>query len=148
MKSISIVIGLLCGVLVSLSAQPRQQAQQRVRAMKIAYLTDRMGLTPDEAQKFWPVYNEYEQEQRKIRDKYRPATADISTMPDAELERFVSQHLDMQEEELRLKREYFARLKRVLPIRKMAIFLQAETEFNRKLLQALQQPQGGPSPRR
>ena len=116
--------------------------------MKIAYLTDRMGLTPDEAQKFWPVYNEYEQEQRKIRDKYRPATADISAMPDAELERFVSQHLDMQEEELRLKREYFTRMKRVLPIRKMAFFLQAEAEFNRKLLQALQQPQGSPSPRR
>ena len=147
MKSIGIVIGLLCGILVSLSAQPRQPLQQRVRAMKIAYMTDRMGLTPDEAQKFWPIYNEYEQEQRKIRDKYRPA-ADLSAMPDAELERFVGQHLDMQEEELRLKREYFTRMKRVLPIRKMAIFLQTETEFNRKLLQALQQPQGGPSPRR
>ena len=147
MKPIGLIICLLCGILASLSGQPRQAPQQRVRAMKIAYMTDRMGLTPDEAQKFWPIYNEYEQEQRKVREKYRPA-ADISAMPDTELERFVAQHLDMQEEELRLKREYFARLKRVLPIRKMAIFLQAETEFNRKLLQALQQPQSGPPSRR
>lgn len=50
-------------------AQPQQpfKGAERVKALKIAYITQALNLTSDEAQKFWPVYNVYDNEIKKAR---------------------------------------------------------------------------------
>jgi hypothetical protein len=35
------------------------QRQEKIQALKIAFITQKLKLTPAEAEKFWPVYNQY-----------------------------------------------------------------------------------------
>lgn len=126
--------------MLRLGAQARTgEGVQQIQAMKVAFITQRMNLTPQEAEKFWPLQNEFEAEQKKIRTQYRPGK-ELSTLTDAEIEETILNRFEMEEQIVRLKRNYFTRFKRVVPVRKLAIYYRAETDFNKRLLQSLQQP--------
>ena len=62
-----ICISLFC--ILSLSAQIRKGSRDKIKMLKISYLTDRLKLTPDEAQKFWPIYNANDEKQFELRHK-------------------------------------------------------------------------------
>ena len=64
MKSI---ITLLAITLFSLLSLQAQEGNDKIESLKIAYITKRLQLTPEESQKFWPVYNQYEAEKKQIR---------------------------------------------------------------------------------
>jgi hypothetical protein len=114
------------------------EAAQKVRAMKVAFITERMNLTPEEAEKFWPLQKAFEAEQKKIREKYQPER-DLSGLSEVEVEQQLNNIFEMEEQVTRLKKEYFVKFKRVLPIRKLALYYRAETEFNKGLIRSLQQ---------
>jgi len=139
MKKRMFIFGFTLFCIVQLLAQGRPgEGAQRVRAMKVAFITQRMNLTPEEAEKFWPLQNEFEAEQKKIRNQFRPES-DPTTLPDAEIERAITNLFEMEEQIVRLKKTYFARFRRVVPLRKLALYYRAETDFNKGLIQSLQQ---------
>lgn len=117
------------------------QAQDRIRALKVAFITEKLRLTPEESEKFWPVYNQYEAEQKRIRQKYRP-DADLNTMSDQEVERAVLDRFEMEEELIKLKKDYFQRMKAFMAVRKIALLQRSEQEFNRELLKRIQEARG------
>lgn len=117
------------------------QAQDRIRALKVGFITDKLNLTPEESEKFWPVYNQYEAEQKRIRQKYRP-DGDLATMNDQEVERAVLDRFEMEEELLKLKRDYFQRMKAFMAVRKIALLQRSEQEFNKELLKRIQEARG------
>lgn len=123
-----------------LQAQPRPERGdgERVKAMRTAFITNKLQLTPEEAQQFWPLYNQFEAEQKKIRDRYVPGK-DVMSMSDAEAEKFLNSHLEMEQELLNLRKDYFQRIKKVLPVRKVAMLPRLEREFREELLENLQQ---------
>jgi hypothetical protein len=47
--------------------RPMQGNEEAMESIKVAFLTRQLALTPEEAQKFWPVYNQYIAELRRIR---------------------------------------------------------------------------------
>lgn len=116
-------------------------AQDRIRALKVAFITDKLKLTPEESEKFWPVYNQYEAEQKRIRQKYRPEQ-DLNTLSDQEVERAVLDRFDMEEELIKLKRDYFQRMKAFMAVRKIALLQRSEQEFNKELLRRIQEARG------
>lgn len=134
---------LAIGIVVLGSSHPLAQgrpaeAAQRVRAMKVAFITERMNLTPEEAEKFWPLQKAFEAEQKKIRENYRPEQ-DLSDLSEVEIERQLNNIFEMEEQVTKLKKEYFVKFKRVVPVRKLALYYRAETEFNKGLIRSLQQ---------
>jgi len=46
-----------------------QSKEERLQALKMAYITKELKLTPEEAQQFWPVYNKYFDEIKAARRK-------------------------------------------------------------------------------
>src|SRR5688572_24292529 len=63
-----------------IEADPPQQdpkAAERINNLRIAYLTEKLELTPDQAERFWPVYREFAQERMKLRNELRSARAAI-----------------------------------------------------------------------
>ena len=68
MKKI-LMIGVLLWVNINVFAQADNDVDKddQIKALKIAYITKQLDLTPDEAQKFWPVFNQYETELKKVR---------------------------------------------------------------------------------
>ncbi len=109
------------------------QAAERIKSMRIAFMTNKLGLTTEESQKFWPIYNEYEQKQKQIRRKYNQSK-NINLMNDTEVEKFVDSRFLMEQELLDLKRQYFTNLKDAISIRQIANIGKAEREFKTVIL--------------
>jgi hypothetical protein len=128
---------LICGCL-PLCAQQTGEAQNRIRSIRIAYISDYLKLTPEESQKFWPVYNQYEAEQKKLRQKYR-AEQDINGLSDQEVERSLLDGFELEEQMIKIKRDYFQKFKAVIPVRKIYLLTRAEKEFTKELLRRMQE---------
>lgn len=136
----------------ALQAQPgpaRERGGERMQAMRTAFITNRLDLSPEEAQQFWPLFNQFEAEQKKVRDKYRPAK-DLMSMTDAEAEKFLNNQFEMEQEVLNLRKDYMQRMKKVLPVRKVAMLTRIEQDFREELVGNLQRMRAnqGATPRR
>ena len=128
-------------VLISATFAHAQQGQgmARIHAAKMAYITDRLRLSPEQSSNFIPLYNEYEHEVRGIRQsfmgKYRGAhpqdTDDISAR------RYIDDNLDYQQAVIDLKRRYNDRFLKVISSRQLADLYNAEREFRQILLRRL-----------
>jgi hypothetical protein len=124
----------------ALSAQ--QQAQQRdkekIKADKIAYITTQLDLSVEEAQKFWPVYNEFEKKNEELNKSERDLNHELKTkgeqMSDTDFEKKLDQVMLIQKSKSDLQTEYYQKFKKVLPIKKVGKFYAAEREFRKQML--------------
>ena len=66
MKSLLFTIMLLTVVGSFAGYSQREDKSERIESLKIAYITKQLQLTSDEAQKFWPVYNSYQEDMKKL----------------------------------------------------------------------------------
>ncbi len=145
MKNILKTTILLFFISLSASAQngsireKLQQKKDQVKSMKIAFITNELKLTPDEAAKFWPLFNEFEDKQKVIRQtkikNYIDRSQNAEKMSEKDAQSLLNQ-MESAEEELHLLRKNFvANLKGVLPATKILQLKGAEEEFSKKLLQ-------------
>ena len=123
----------------------------RIRAQRVAYITERLNLTPQESERFWPLYNEMEQEKGRIMLRYDLPRAN-EKLTESEATRLIEGSFQRDEELLALRRRYYERFKQVLPATKIAMFPRAEREFKRELLEEMRRRREaggvGPGPRR
>ena len=119
------------------------QHMEQMRAEKIGFLTERLALTPEEAQVFWPVYNAYEQEVmeagkavRIARKALRPAK-DAAEPTEKELKARIDDYLKALKAETEVKAKYNAQFLKVLPAVKVAKLYLAEESFQNKMLREM-----------
>ena len=110
----------------------------RLQAQRVAYITNRLQLTPQESSEFWAVVNEYELAQEKIKLKYKPSKP-VSQMNNDEAEAFIQSTFQEEQDLLNLKKEYYARFKNILSPSKIALFPVAEREFKREVLRQMRE---------
>lgn len=150
MKKSHIII-LLLFVSSSVFAQKgshdnKRPDKEKVKAMKIAYITEKLNLTPSEAQQFWPTYNEYSSKRDALRKKMHATKKLEKTNPtasDAEIAKRIEQHFKIREQELNLDKEYHTKFIKVLPIAKVEKLYIAEHDFMRELLRKMKKKNGG-----
>lgn len=147
MKSIYIFISAVLFLAPSLWGQPPGmdgKKGEKIKAFRIAYITQKLGLTPDESKAFWPVYDEFRDKQKKLRDSQRDfMEKDINLLSDKELEEMLDKRLSLREEEVKLEREYLQKLKGVISVRKLAQLHHTERQFREELLKVMQNRKGG-----
>ena len=123
-------------------AQERRPAKERVDAMKIGFLTERLNLTSEEAKTFWPVYNMYSDELEKLRKSRREniinTKENLDELSDAELEKNVDNEIIFRQNELEIIKKYHPQFKKILPIKKVAKLYKSEDDFKRRLLEMIQ----------
>lgn len=133
---------LLLSVGLTAGAQPPpgdddwMNRNERVRAQRVAYLTERLQLTPAEAQQFWPVFTEYENARRELTRQLRPGGRE-EEMTEAQAEAFLDQQLEMEAKLLDLRRKYVTKFREILPAKKIVMLPRADREFKRELLQRI-----------
>ena len=142
MKTLTIFLLILC-TLPAFSQidndevqQLDPKAQQKIKAAHAAYVTEHLGLTPEEAEKFWPVYREYAQKRQDLRQQFREAKRkgqDEKTLLDLDFK--------IKQQELDLEKDYSGRLQRVITPQKLMQLRQAEGDFRKLLLRQIQQRQ-------
>ncbi|MCB0397959.1 MAG: hypothetical protein KDD36_15015 [Flavobacteriales bacterium] len=123
------------------------QRFERIEAKKIGFLTSRLELTPEEAQKFWPIYNQYEAEMKAIYEKrisaHNQPKDNFDSMTDKEVEKLVDDEIALNQEMLDVKKKYHSQFKSILPIKKVAKLYHSEDMFKRMLLREIG-GRGGP----
>jgi len=129
--------------------QGERPTKEKIKALKIAHITSKLDLSSEEAQRFWPVYNEFEakmekfhQEKRADRKKHKEGTTELS---DAALEKIIDNHLIREQKELDVKKAYHTKFKTVLPIQKVAKLYRAEHSFKKDLLKKMRVKKDGPN---
>jgi Spy/CpxP family protein refolding chaperone len=125
----------------------QQEKRENIDAMKIAFITNKLDLTPEEAQKFWPVYNQYNDKLQELRKKRkqdeRDAKQKFDEMSDKDVEQMIDNDLAMRQKEMDLQKEYTTKFKTVLPIKKVAKLYAAEEQFKMVLLNKLKDKPSG-----
>ncbi|MCE2495639.1 MAG: hypothetical protein J4F31_03515 [Flavobacteriales bacterium] len=135
------------------TAQPYREkmsiSMEKVEAKKIAFITERLDLSPEQAQKFWPVYNEFQDKLNEARkdqlEIIRPSRDEpnrTSQMSDEELAKMMEMRFDLEQKELNLKVEYHKRFLKVLETRQVARLYTAEHEFKRFLFEEMRSERG------
>lgn len=117
------------------------QKKERVKQLKIAYFTEELDLSTEEAEKFWPIYNEMNEKIQEQRKKARAATNDIKanyeTLSDSEIEVKMNEALDARIKEAQLQKEYLDKIGTVIGFKKAAKVVSLEAQFKRELLKRL-----------
>lgn len=116
----------------------------KVKAYKIAYITDKLDLTPEEAQKFWPIYNENEKIMADLRaqegaaiKKYISRRPDVDIISEDQAKEIVTKVKKIQDQIDDQKERVFNKLKKILPYKKILKLQIAEREFKRSLIRKL-----------
>ncbi len=141
MKKLALVILIVLFGLNDLEAQQNRNKHENFRAYKIAYITQQLDLSPLEAEKFWPLYNEFGKEYYELkvigtRDLKRKIIdgGGVDALSATEAGKYISILLNTEDEIVKLKKEFYESLKNVLSPNKILRLYHAENEFNRKLL--------------
>jgi hypothetical protein len=116
------------------------EKREQIKALKIAFITDELQLTSDEATKFWPIFNSFEMKQNEIRRQKMKTFIDrsdedaLDNMSEKEAVVLLNQ-IEVNEEELyQLRKKLISNLKGILPSIKIIKLKRAEEKFNKKLL--------------
>ena len=127
--------------------------KERVMAEKIAFLTLEVGLTPEEAQVFWPVYNQVEKEKDEAMFNVIRAYKDMSKAleekkSEKEVAALLDKYLEAQKRVNEIENGIAAKYKAVLPVEKVAKLFIADEKFRRQQIRKLHDGEGKPQPKR
>lgn len=118
-----------------------RKKKEQLKSLKVAFITSELSLTSEEAAKFWPLYNAYEEKQQDIRKEKLKGYLDrmdqesFDNLSDKEAATILT-NMENSEDELHLaKKKFLASLKGVISPLKILKLKKAEENFNRKLLQ-------------
>ncbi|MCH8317602.1 MAG: Spy/CpxP family protein refolding chaperone [Bacteroidetes bacterium] len=141
----------LCAMLYALCSMAQQdhteQRREKIESARIGFITQRLNLVPEQAQKFWPVYNEFQNQKKEIHQnmqKIKEMNANLTTT-DEQLIKNINNMLDLKQEELNNEKSYIDKLLKVLTARQLAELYNANNDFNRMLLSKLGESRHDPA---
>lgn len=118
-----------------------REKKEQIKALKVAFLTNELKLTSNEAEKFWPVYNTFDDKQFELRHQKMKSfmrkmnDETLDKMSEKEASVFLNQMESTEEEIFSLRKNFIATLKGIIPATKIIKLRKSEEDFNRKLLQ-------------
>jgi len=139
----TLIFGLLLSA-AAVIAQPKmgdraelEKKKEKIEAIKVAYLTEELGLTVAESQVFWPVYNERQNKENEFREIQRTEFKKlISNEPtEKEVEKMLYSFADTQIAIEELRKSYLEDFIDVIGAKKTAKLLRAEKEFGRRMME-------------
>lgn len=136
-------------------AQPNRKPnleskKEKIEQLKIAFITSELELTTEQAEKFWPVYNEMSdklKDERKVRkDKNTELKDGLETLSEADIKKKTNEILDSEIKEAELKKEYTEKIAGIIGYKKATKLLSLEQRFKRELLNKLNEHPSKPAP--
>jgi len=121
-------------------AQRGGERNNEIDSYRIAYLTQKLDLTAEEAKVFWPIYNDWQKEQKALRKEraqkmisFRKIT-EIEELSDTEIQALITNDFSFKQRDLNLDKKYYYKLKSSLPIKIVGKYYRAQEAFKRELL--------------
>lgn len=117
-----------------------KEKKEQIKALKVAFFTTELDLTTNEAEKFWPIYNTFDDKQFELRHQKmrtyikKMHDGSLDKMTEKEANTFLVQIEDTEEELFLLRKKFMKNLRTILPAVKIVKLKKSEEDFNRKLL--------------
>lgn len=130
MKKYLLILPLLCSTFLTAFAQEGEDVkrQEKIQALYVAYVTQQLNFTPDEAQKFWPVHAQFANDLKGVRHD----------LPE----------LEKQQQYLNIKKRYQENFSRIIGVNRCERFFRMDGEFKRKLMDRMQKQRNNPQRQR
>ena len=142
MKRLSFAVMLLV-LLIPDRAIAQNPAMEKLNAYKIAFFTRRLNLTPQEAEKFWPVYNEFQNKRVQIQTERARMNRDVNqnelNMTEKEMIEIADKLISLEVQEAMLAQDYHKRFREILTPQKVIRLYQAENQYRMQLLNELRE---------
>lgn len=127
-------------LLLSLNVVAQKNNRERIKALKVSFITERLDFSEKEAQQFWPVYNDYEQKMSQIRHheikSIRKAIKEnIETMSDDQAKEFIDRLNKAENDSHKLRMAFSNKLSSIISPKKIIQLKLAEDDFKRKMFE-------------
>ena len=125
----------------SFAQQPSAEKKEQFKAMKVGFITNELSLTTEEASKFWPIYNAFDEKQFDLKNqkmktfKSRMDDDALDKMSEKEAAALLAQMENTEDDLYVLSKKFISNLKGIIPAKKIIKLKKAEDDFKRKLLQ-------------
>ncbi|MCK0159910.1 hypothetical protein [Allomuricauda sp. F6463D] len=120
--------------------------RDRIKTLKVAFITERINLTSEEAQLFWPIYNEHEETKDNMRKKeWAELQTNISRaqeLSNSESEKLLDNILVLQFNKQKAEQDFLSKLRTVIPAKKVLLLIKAEEDFKKQLLRQYRKRRG------
>jgi hypothetical protein len=128
---------------VQATEKARENAKAKLDAARIALITERLELTPEQAQAFWPLYNEYAEQRRQIQMQFRQQRQgmDLENLTEEQQKQLLQQRMEQKQKQLNLENKYGERMLEVINARQMMALKKAEDDFRTMILRRIEQRQ-------
>ena len=141
-----------------MSSEDKQKVAEQLAAEKKEFIGKKMQLSDEEAERFWPVYDLMQEELQEAHKAEMKATRALypkkdETFTDEEATSRVDDYIASLSLGNEIVKRYDAQLRAILPIRKVAAYYAAETQFRKKMAEHMTRRDGkgegrGPAPDR
>ena len=144
--SVSVIL-LASSIKVSAQFGNKSDWKERMQSEKIAFLTMEIGLTPDEAQKFWPIYNQVSEELDKAMHETFASYMELEKAlneikADKEISKCLDKYLDALEKQNEIRDDSVEKYRKILTDKKVAKIFVAEEKFRRQHIRRLHNKPG------
>ncbi len=140
------ILLLTCIILISNISFAQKGSREKVKAFKVAYITEKLELSSTEAQEFWPLYNAHQEtisklrmQKRKIIRALKEANANQQDLSDEEATKYLDNHFKLEEQKHLSRKKLLTDLKKVISSKKILKLLKAETDFNKRILERIKE---------
>ena len=141
MKNIIIVIGLLLvGVSTFAQGKLTDEKRKEFEAQKVAFFTQQLDLSPDEAAVFWPLYNEMQKKMRTLEEGLRKQRGEMCVKKGVKQEEYkkaIEKMLATEKEMQVIKEAYYQKMLTKIPASKIRRLDEAEHKFHSQLCDKL-----------
>jgi Skp family chaperone for outer membrane proteins len=133
--------------LLTTIVQAQDGKHEKIKAWKTAYITEKLSLTSSEAEKFWPIYNKFDEKFHELRKKerteiFKKLRDGLENLTDAEANELIDKNLSIESSELELRKQMTAELRKVISPKKIISLKKAEDDFKRELLDRYRNSKG------
>ncbi|WP_445738298.1 hypothetical protein [Mariniflexile sp.] len=114
-----------------------QSNRDKIKTLKIAYITEKLDLSEKEAQQFWPIYNNFEEENSNLRRQAYDARkkADLNTITEEQAVNILKEIRLNENKKQALENDFVDRLTKVISAKKIILLHKIEDDFKRKMFE-------------
>ena len=122
----------------------REKMEAKIESKKIGYITSELDLSAEEAEQFWPIYNELSKKRKALREDglkkdFHKSTDDIT---EADADAMLKKYFDHKQKDLDLTKTYFQKMETVISKKKLAKLIIVEKRFRSEVLDKVRKRMG------
>ncbi|APS40826.1 MULTISPECIES: hypothetical protein [Salegentibacter] len=134
MKNLLIILLMFSGLWEMQSQNRSESHREKIKELKTAFFTQELNLDKQKAQKFWPIYNEYESELHELRKREHRDLPNLECISEDEAEEMLKEYVIIERQDYVLKEKLFKDLKEIMSSQEIIKLHKLEDEFHKKLI--------------